>query len=110
MHPRKKSFVTTAAVFVGVVVLGSGAIWAATGRISWALRFVALVVVVALALLIRGLGKATGRALKHTPCAHCGRQILFEHEAEICAQCDAGLHARCVDEHRSKAHAAGPFR
>lgn len=107
---NQRSLARAAGLFVASVVVGGGAIWAATGRVTWALRFVGIVVLAGLTLFMRALGKSSARVLKHMACSHCSRQVLFEHEAEVCAQCGAGLHARCVDEHRSKTHAAGPFR
>lgn len=51
-----------------------------------------------------------GRVLLGTTCVQCGDGIFDEGRAEICPTCDAGMHARCAEAHRAKAHAAGPFR
>jgi len=53
------------------------------------------------------------RRIAGTDCALCKRKILFEHEADICSVCDAGLHARCVRDHTNGAHrreSGQPFR
>lgn len=51
-----------------------------------------------------------GRVLLGTTCVQCGDGMFDEGRAEICPTCDAGMHARCAEAHRAKAHAAGPFR
>jgi hypothetical protein len=108
--PRRRKGFAAAAITFAVIVVGALGVGVATGDVRWALRFVLLVTVLALAFFLFALQRPMGRVLKHTACSHCSRQILFEHEAEICADCDAGLHARCVEEHRSARHAGHPFR
>lgn len=67
--------------------------------------FGAVFVGVGLAVFAWGLTKRGGRQVTGTKCAVCQVVVTLEHEAEICAQCGAGLHARCLEAHQGTLHA-----
>jgi hypothetical protein len=51
------------------------------------------------------MSRPSGRQLIGNKCDECRGLITLEYEAEICKECQAGLHARCVESHRATAHA-----
>ena len=51
------------------------------------------------------MSRPVGRQLIGNKCDQCKGLITLEYEAEICRECQAGLHARCVESHRASAHA-----
>ena len=68
--------------------------------------FGAVFVGVGLAVFGWGMTRRGGRQITGTKCGSCAIIVTLEHEAEICTDCGAGLHARCLDAHRVTAHPA----
>ncbi len=52
------------------------------------------------------MSRPAGRQLIGNECRYCDGLITLEYEAEVCQECQAGLHARCVEAHRTKVHRA----
>ena len=72
-----------------------------------------IVTMLGLAVFAYAFTRPTGRTLAHSPCVFCARKIIFEHDAEVCATCNEGVHAACMAEHHMSAHAPvtdAPFR
>ena len=93
--------------------LGAGILaLALVSSVAFGVIFGGPLIVGGLALVVRGL-TATGRRAAGEPCAACSRTIVLEHQAELCGQCHAPVHAACAGAHRATAHKVEeghPFR
>ncbi len=56
----------------------------------------------------KGRPSSTNRFVMGSNCAACNRVVAMEYDADICALCGAGLHARCAQAHARAVHGAAP--